>query len=142
MEIVVWDEKKEKGKLAQMFISYDSQCINSLAFQYIEGDQFTLSPIFGSQNLDAPNFETVTFMDGSDNEYYITRVSWSHGIIDNQKARGLKTLTIETNEKTYGPFGYPYSDTNFNISLGFGDQFGGFHGTASSDIIKSIGVGR
>ncbi|XP_010671723.2 inactive protein RESTRICTED TEV MOVEMENT 1 [Beta vulgaris subsp. vulgaris] len=143
-KIVVWDEKG-KTKLTQMFISYDEDYINSLAFQYIEDGKLTLSPVFGSQHLDSPTFDTVTFMGGSDKEYsYITKISGVWGKRGPTMKLGLTTLTIETDKATYGPFGCAkqpqFQDGLFSISLGLEDQFGGFHGTSSSHIITSIGV--
>ncbi|XP_021730495.1 inactive protein RESTRICTED TEV MOVEMENT 1-like [Chenopodium quinoa] len=136
--VVDWDEKG-RTKIAQMFISYDNNYKISLSFQYIEDGQLILSPIFGSQYLDGHNFDTVTFMEGGDSEY-ITRVSGHHGRRD-QRGRGLMSLTIETNKAAYGPFGSDSKHVDkFSFSLGRGDQFGGFHGSSSSDIVTSIGV--
>ncbi|XP_021774300.1 inactive protein RESTRICTED TEV MOVEMENT 1-like [Chenopodium quinoa] len=133
-----WDEKG-RTKIAQMFISYDNNYIKSLSFQYIEDGQLILSPIFGSQYLDGHTFDTVALMEGGESEY-ITRVSGYHGYRD-QRGRGLMSLTIETNKATYGPYGSGSVHVDkFSFSLGQGDQFGGFHGSSSSDIITSIGV--
>ncbi|KAH9621099.1 hypothetical protein KSS87_018181 [Heliosperma pusillum] len=135
---IVWDEKG-RTKVAQMFVSYGKDYINSIAFQYIEDGKLVISPPFGSPNLDGSNFVALMFADAT-NEY-ITRLSGSHGSKDYKIGQGVTSLTIETNVATYGPFGTSGSnDPKFNMSFGPENQFGGFHGTSSPEILTSIGV--
>lgn len=68
-------------------------------------------------------------------------MSGSHGHRYGREGWGITSLTIKTNEATYGPFGsLQSSDTEFNYWFGTENQFGGFHGSSSSSIITSIGV--
>ncbi|CAO2832361.1 unnamed protein product [Amaranthus hypochondriacus] len=140
---VVWDEKG-KNNISQIFIWHNPQYVKSIAFLYIEDGEARLSPIFGGQTLDATCFDTVT-LDNADTDEYITKV---RGVINasiDRLGRGLSSLTIETNKNTYGPFGDKrntarYDDINFNWYLGHKDQFGGFYGTSSPSMLKSLGV--
>lgn len=54
----------------------------------------------------------------------------------------LCSVTFGTNLGEYGPFGkyVDVSDTEFRVMLGENRQFFGFHGTASSSGVLSIGV--
>ncbi|KAK9665132.1 hypothetical protein RND81_14G092700 [Saponaria officinalis] len=134
-----WDEKG-RNKLAQMFVSFGNDYINSIAFQYIEDGKLVISPVFGSPNLDGPNFVALRFTEATNNEY-ITRLSGSHGTKNYSTGQGVTSLTIETNAAIYGPFGNAGSnDPKFNISFGPENQFAGFHGTSSPEILTSIGV--
>ncbi|KAK9665133.1 hypothetical protein RND81_14G092800, partial [Saponaria officinalis] len=135
----VWDEKG-RNKLAQIFISYGKDYIYSIAFQYIEDDKLVISPIYGSPNFDGLNFIALRFADAKNNEF-ITNLRGSYGTKDQKKGQGITSLTIETNLTIYGPFGntgpnYP----KFEIDFGPENEFAGFHGTSSQDIVTSIGV--
>ncbi|CAO2832360.1 unnamed protein product [Amaranthus hypochondriacus] len=55
---VAWDEKG-KNNISQIFISHNPLYIKSIGFLYIEDDEATLSPIFGSQTLDDLFFDTI-----------------------------------------------------------------------------------
>lgn len=78
-----------------------------------------------------------------DNEY-ITKVRCVTNTSISNVGRGL-SLTIETNKNIYGPFGNKHPTEGYNVKtsnwyLGHKDQFGGFHGTSSPSMLKSIGV--
>ncbi|KAL9237472.1 hypothetical protein vseg_012015 [Gypsophila vaccaria] len=136
---VVWDEMG-RTKIAQMFVSYGKDYINSIAFQYIEDGKLVLSPICGSPNLDGLNFVALRFTEATNNEY-ITRLSGSYGTKDYRVGQGVQSITIETNAAIYGPFGNTGpNDPKFNISFGPDNQFDGFHGTSSPEVLTSIGV--
>ena len=84
-------------------------------------------------------------LDNADKDEYITKVSGIAATSITNVGRGLASLTIETNKNTYGPFGEKrtsvrLNEFHFKIYLGHNDQFGGFHGTSSPSMLKSLGV--
>ncbi|XP_073135335.1 inactive protein RESTRICTED TEV MOVEMENT 1-like isoform X2 [Henckelia pumila] len=125
-----WDEKG-RTKIVQIFVSHDEE-INSIQFQYAENGSLVLSDSFGHN--EGYKFDVVTLNYPSE---YITSVS-GHKSYNNGR---LNSLTFGTNKGEYGPYGRSSShDKEFSFRLGNDRQFGGFHGTADSDTVRSIGV--
>ncbi|XP_021730454.1 inactive protein RESTRICTED TEV MOVEMENT 1-like [Chenopodium quinoa] len=124
-----WDEKG-RYKITGIFISYEDSHVNCLQFQY-EDNCTNLVPEFGRHT--GSKFSTVIF----DYKFeYIT------GLSGNYSPSEIKSMTIKTNRKKYGPFGSKEElNTKFNFEFGPSNRFGGFYGTYSTNgRITSIGV--
>ncbi|KAJ4839555.1 hypothetical protein Tsubulata_042793 [Turnera subulata] len=128
----VWDEKGH-AKISQILISYDNSVIHSIQFQYIENGKLVLSPVHGTSKGD--KFDVVTF--DPENEF-LTRLS---GTYDSSDWSAISSLTFATNRDTYGPFGNDGLDNKFfEFRCGDFEGFGGFHGTADPQGLRSIGM--
>ncbi|KAL3812273.1 hypothetical protein ACJIZ3_013541 [Penstemon smallii] len=126
----IWDEKGH-NKIFQIFISHDDE-INSIQFQYAENGTLVLSDLQGRS--DGYKFDVVKLNHPS--EY----VTWISGFKNNNNSH-LISITFGTNHGQYGPFGQSTGkDKEFLFRLGEDRQFGGFHGTADNNSVKSIGV--
>ncbi|KAL2470278.1 Protein RESTRICTED TEV MOVEMENT 1 [Abeliophyllum distichum] len=131
-----WDEKG-RNKIVQIFISHDDE-INSLQFQYAENGTLVLSDCYGQTT--GYKFDVVKLSHPSE---YITWISgykrpWISSYEDDSH---IVSITFGTNHGTYGPFGQSTGhDKEFVFQLGDNRQFGGFHGTADNNGVKSIGV--
>ncbi|KAL0433929.1 UNVERIFIED_CONTAM: hypothetical protein Slati_2727200 [Sesamum latifolium] len=125
-----WDEKG-RNKIVQIFVSHDDE-INSIQFQYAENGSLVLSEKYGTN--DGYKFDVVKLNHPAE---YITWIS-GHKSYNNSH---LCSITFGTNHGEYGPFGrFSGHDKEFSFRLGENRQFGGFHGTADYNSVKSIGV--
>ncbi|KAK4388377.1 UNVERIFIED_CONTAM: hypothetical protein Scaly_1035900 [Sesamum calycinum] len=136
-----WDEKG-RNKIVQIFVSHDDE-INSIQFQYAENGSLVLSERYGTN--DGYKFDVDQYLT-TDRTWqvklnhpaeYITWIS-GHKSYNNSH---LCSITFGTNHGEYGPFGrFNGHDKEFSFRLGENRQFGGFHGTADYNSVKSIGV--
>ncbi|KAI8561826.1 hypothetical protein RHMOL_Rhmol04G0371700 [Rhododendron molle] len=124
-----WDDGCRDG-IAQIFVSHGDY-INSVQFQFVENGTLVLSEKHGGS--DAPKFSTVRLSYPSE---FLTGISGSH-VYGN-----IRSLTFITNKRAYGPFGGVAGKTDraFKYELGEDNKFAGFHGTAGTGTLNSIGV--
>ncbi|KAH7842870.1 hypothetical protein Vadar_009969 [Vaccinium darrowii] len=127
-----WDEKDRNG-IAQIFISHGDK-IHSLQLQFVENGTLVLSKKHGSLGYTyAPNFSAVKLNYPSE---LITGISGYSGI--RERDRVVTSIIFTTNKSTYGPFGCRAGDdTAFDYQIGGHNKFGGFHGTASNEIVST-----
>ncbi|XP_042498809.1 inactive protein RESTRICTED TEV MOVEMENT 1-like [Macadamia integrifolia] len=127
-----WDEKGQR-MVTQIFISYDSSWIKSIqtAYNTLDG-KLQLSDkhggdgeIFTTIDIDYPS-EFITGISGYNWYWYKNELA-------------LKSLTIETNRRKFGPFGEQVGKS-FCIQMGTNRCFAGFHGRSNSSFVHSIGV--
>ncbi|KAH6823509.1 hypothetical protein C2S53_005031 [Perilla frutescens var. hirtella] len=125
-----WDEKGH-NKIVRIFISHDDE-INSIQFQYAQNGTLVLSETHGSN--DGCKFDVVKL------NHPMEYISWISGHKSSNNSH-LCSITFGTNNGEYGPFGkFTAHDKEFIFKLGEDRQFGGFHGTADNNSVKSIGV--
>ncbi|CAA0834858.1 Protein RESTRICTED TEV MOVEMENT 1 [Striga hermonthica] len=125
-----WDEKG-RINIVYIFIHHAEE-IDSIQFLYAEDGELVLSDSYGNKR--GKNFDFVKLDYPAE---YITSIRGRLHCHDNS----LRSITFETNHGEYGPFGKSYSShKEFALRLGDGGHFGGFHGTADSRRLKSIGV--
>ncbi|GFP85257.1 inactive protein restricted tev movement 1 [Phtheirospermum japonicum] len=127
-----WDEKGH-NQIVQIFICH-GYYVNSIQFQYAENGNRVLSTRHGEgSNNNGSKLDAVKLNYPSE---YITWISGKKNKINGY----LQSITFGTNRGEYGPFGQSPSCSNeFTFRLGE-RQFGGFHGTADSLSVTSIGV--
>ncbi|KAL7123762.1 hypothetical protein ABFS83_14G004000 [Erythranthe nasuta] len=126
-----WDEKGH-SKIVQIFVSHDDE-INSLQFEYAENGTLVLSETHGTS--EGYRFDVVKLKHPAE---YITYISGYKSSNNNN----LCSVTFGTNRGEYGPYGKftVNKDKDFIFRLGDDRQFGGFHGTADNNGVRSIGV--
>ncbi|KAL8130525.1 hypothetical protein V2J09_019680 [Rumex salicifolius] len=128
-----WDHKA-KTHIIQIMVSYGNR-LNSLQFQYLQDGRFLTSDVIGAKIFTGPGFHAILLDYPSE---YVT------GVSGNYDSSCIQEISFHSNKKTYGPF--RGSDRSNNIknrfSFMFGplNQFGGFHGTHDSELVRSIGV--
>ncbi|CAL5337954.1 unnamed protein product [Camellia sinensis] len=129
----VWDHKG-KTELVQIFISRGDYGINFLQFQYVENGNLVLSEPSLSMNI-GNRFETVKL---NYPDEFLTSISGSYSITYGYK---VTSITFDTNQGRYGPFGQQHQcDREFIFQMGQDRQFGGFHGSTKCGELESIGV--
>lgn len=155
-----WDEKGHT-KIVQIFVSHDDE-INSIQFQYAENGAVVLSEVHGTS--DGYQFDVVscfyilwfviTIAEAVakiifKKSHFFVQVKFNHPSEYITKVSGYKSsnnshlcsITFGTNRGDYGPFGkFTSKDKEFVYRLGEDRQFGGFHGTADNNGVKSIGI--
>ncbi|CAA3003911.1 Hypothetical predicted protein [Olea europaea subsp. europaea] len=125
-----WDERG-KSEIVQIFISHDDK-INSIQFQYYENGTLALSDSYGRTT--GYKFDAVKL--DHPREY----ITWVSGYKSSNSGH-LISIAFGTNYETYGPFGrFTAHDKEVAFKLGDDRQFGGFHGTADDNCVRSIGV--
>lgn len=132
----VWDDKG-RSDIAEIYIFHGIK-VHSLQFLYIENGTLVLSEKHGGASTSINNFDVVKLDYPSE---FLTSLSYDYDdSCDPHHA--VSSITFGTNKCTYGPFGRPGKlDSNkFNYRIGPGRSFGGFHGSAASSYLETIGL--
>ncbi|CAH2038817.1 unnamed protein product [Thlaspi arvense] len=128
---------KGHKEISQIFVSGGDNGIASIQFQYVANGKYELSGQYGFAG-NTNQFHTIELNHPAE---YITGVD---GLYTDDY---IKTITFTTNIQKYGPFGITNANLQrnfhnprlFTYNLGKSSQFGGFHGTYTSNALSSIG---
>ncbi|KAF5191608.1 inactive protein RESTRICTED TEV MOVEMENT 1-like [Thalictrum thalictroides] len=129
-----WDEYG-KNRICRIFITTDSNGINSIQFGYVEDGNdksIVLSNRFGGECYEKIFTVTLNYP-----VEYITIVRGTYGPSDDDHDYIVSSLTVCTNLGTYGPFGR-IAGESFIIEMGA--DFFGFHGYRNRKYLRAIGV--
>ncbi|XP_021669073.2 protein RESTRICTED TEV MOVEMENT 1 [Hevea brasiliensis] len=131
--VTFWDEKGH-GEISQIFVSHNEDYISCIQFQYVENGSLVLSPPYGAPH--GPNFYSFQINCPSE---FLVNVSGKY------TNNGVRLITFTTNERKHGSYGNdgpPFGTQlrEFNFDMGKRKQFGGFHGSFTTQGLKSIGV--
>ncbi|XP_010928799.1 jacalin-related lectin 19 [Elaeis guineensis] len=125
-----WDESSY-GNVRQIFITHGN-AINSIQMLYDFNGNLALAHRHGG---DGDNFVCINF----ESWEYLTSLTGYYGPIEHKGPTVVRSLTLESNRTTYGPYGRE-EGIPFRFNFQTGVRFGGFHGRSSSSFLSAIGV--